>query len=280
MPMVNNLNPSSRNAYALTRAVAAIYRTLGAEVQEDVSLAGSSIDLLVTLPGSKGKAIRCAVECKGYSKLVGLTTVRAFDALIVLLRQRMLVDRAILVATKGFTEVAQRFGRTHDLELVRLADLQNRLRGREDEVLGHVDTGFAAEAKSISLKPTNKRVFVVMPFAKKFDDLYVIGIREVAEKLGLSVERADDVEHNNQVLEVIQQKISDYELVVADISSPNPNVFYEVGYAHAKRTPTILLSLNGERPPFDLQSFNQIVYESLVDLRDKLEKRIRSTLNI
>jgi hypothetical protein len=275
----DNLNSASRKAYALTRAVAAIYRTLGARVEEEVSVAGSRIDLFITLEGAGGSTIRCAVECKAYSKLVGLKTVKSFYALVHLLQERSLVDKAVLVSIEGFTANALNFGRTHHLELIRLSELQNRLRGREQEVIKHVDTGFEDEARFVLTRSVQKRVFVVMPFAKRFDDVYIIGIREVAEKLNLVVERADDIEHNNQILEVIQQKIRDYELIVADISTQNPNVFYEVGYAHAAGTPTIIVS-SDQKPPFDLQSFNQIFYESLVDLRDKLEKRIRATLDI
>lgn len=277
--MQDNLNSASRKAYGLTRAVAAIYRTLGARVEEEVSLAGSRIDLLVTLKDAAGSTVRCAIECKAYGKLVGLKTVMSFDALVQLLRARALVDRSVLISINGFTANALNFGRTHQIELIRLSDLQNRLRGREQEVIKHVETGFEDEARFVLNRPIRNRVFVVMPFAKKFDDVYIIGIREVAERLGLVVERADDIEHNNQILEVIQQKIRDYELIVADISTQNPNVFYEVGYAHAAGTPTILIS-SDQSPPFDLQSFNQIFYESLVDLRDKLEKRICVTLDL
>lgn len=142
-----------------------------------------------------------------------------------------------------------------------------------------VETGFEEEARFVLGRPTRNRVFVVMPFARRFDDVYIIGIREVAERLGLVVERADDIEHNSQILEVIQQKLRDYELIVADISTQNPNVFYEVGFAHAAGTPTILVS-SERKPLFDLQSFNQIFYESLVDLREKLDKRMRVTLDI
>lgn len=277
--MNDNLNPSSRKEYALTRAVAAIYRTLGAEVEENVSIAGSRLDLLVTLH-VPGGVIKCAVECKSYSNLVGIETVHSFHALIQLLRDRKLVDEAILISVNGFTKYALSFAKKHNLKLIKLSDLQNRLRGREDEVINRVETGFKEEAIFISSQPVLKRVFVIMPFAKEFGDVYIIGIREVAEKLALVVERADDIEHNSQILEVVQQKIRDYELIVADVSLPNPNVFYEVGYAHAVGTPTILISNNSQKPPFDLQSFNQIAYESLVDLRDKLEKRIRATLEI
>jgi hypothetical protein len=277
--MEHNLNSASRKAYALTRAVAAIYRTLGARVEEDVSLAGSRIDLLVTLKHSTGGVIRCAVECKAYGKLVGLKTIKSFFALVDLLRERTLIDKAVLVSINGFTPNALNFGTEHEIELIRLSELQNRLRGREQEVIESVETGFEAEARLVRGRPTRKRVFVVMPFARRFDDVYIIGIREVAERLGLVVERADDIEHNSQILEVIQQKLRDYELIVADISTQNPNVFYEVGFAHAAGTPTILVSTN-PKPPFDLQSFNQIFYESLVDLREKLDKRMRITLNI
>jgi hypothetical protein len=244
-----------------------------------VSLAGSQVDLLVTQRDAAGGAIRSAVECKAYGKLVGLKTVKSFFALVQLLRERALVDRAVLVSINGFTVTALNFGVAHQIELIRLSELHNASRGREQEVIKRVEAGFEDEAKSFLKRPIRQRVLVVMPFAKKFDDIYIIGIREVAERLGLVVERADDIEHNNQILEVIQQKIRDYDLIVADISSQNPNVFYEVGYAHAAETPTILVS-GDQRPPFNLQSFNQIFYESLVDLRDKLEKRIRVTLDV
>jgi hypothetical protein len=107
------------------------------------------------------------------------------------------------------------------------------VRGREQEVVKRVDTGFAQEKKLASTRSARRKVFVIMPFAKDFDDVYILGIREVAAKLGLVVERADNIEHNIQILEVIQQRIRDAELIVADTSLPNPNVFYEVGYAHA-----------------------------------------------
>lgn len=278
--MNDNLNPSSRKAYGLTRAVAAIYRTLGAKVEEDVSLAGSQIDLLVTIHGPSGGFIRCAIECKAYSKLVGLRTVTSFHALMHLLRDRSLIDKAVLISLNGFTKNAHHYAKQHDIQLIKFYDLQSRLRGREEEVVKQVETGFEEAARLVATKPVSRRVFVIMPFAREFDDIYILGIREVAEKIGLVVERADDIEHNSQILDVIQQKIRSYELIVADTSLPNPNVFYEVGYAHAAGTPTILVARSGQKLPFDLQSFNHIFYETIVDLRDKLEKRIRTTLKI
>src|SRR5438445_3724388 len=102
--MNENLNPASRKGYALIRAVAAIYMTLAAEVEEEVSIAGSRIDLLVTLRVPTSGVIKCAVECKAYSKLVGMKTVYSFYALIQLLRDRKLVDKAVLISIHGFTK--------------------------------------------------------------------------------------------------------------------------------------------------------------------------------
>jgi len=135
-----------------------------------------------------------------------------------------------------------------------------------------------ARKETAELPGRAARVFVVMPFASEFDDVYLLGIRDVAEKLGFAVDRADDIEHNENILEVIQERIRQGAAVIADISGRNPNVFYEVGYAHAVSRPTILLCRKGENVPFDLQSINYIAYASIVELRERLERRLTALL--
>lgn len=146
----------------------------------------------------------------------------------------------------------------------------------------------ASQRQSASLSATNakrtracagqlpRRLFVVMPFSQEFYDVYWLGICEVADKMGLAVERADDIEHNGGVVEVIQERIRDSDAVVADVTHQNPNVLYEVGYAHASATPTILIARCGEELPFDLRAMNHIFYENIVALRAKLERRLTS----
>jgi predicted nucleotide-binding protein len=60
--------------------------------------------------------------------------------------------------------------------------------------------------------------------------------------------------------------------IVVDVTRQNPNVFYELGFAHALRKPTILLASAAEKRalPSDLDGFQFIVYDgdnlrSLVD---------------
>jgi nucleoside 2-deoxyribosyltransferase len=100
---------------------------------------------------------------------------------------------------------------------------------------------------------------------------------EVAQKLGFVVERADNIEHNDSILKVIQDRIRYCDAVIADATGRNANVFYEIGYAAALGKPTIIIIRKGETIPFDVQSVNLIIYESIVELRERLEKRIKGT---
>lgn len=64
--------------------------------------------------------------------------------------------------------------------------------------------------------------------------------------------RADDIEHNDDLLDIIYERIRSADAVVADTTHCNPNLFYEIGYAHALGRPTILITRAGETLPFDL----------------------------
>jgi hypothetical protein len=256
------------------RRVAAIYRTLGAQVQHDVALAGNQIDLLIDEPTPSGNRMRIAVECKNYSRPVGIEVINSFGSLVYLLKQRQLIDRAQLVASNGFTRQAREAATMHDIDLVEIDDLAARVRTKED-VLNHAEEALNEEYREAAHSPKKqKKIFVVMPFAAEFEDVYILGIREVAENLNLIVERADDVEHNEDILEIIRDRIQSCDVVVADTTNSNANVFYEVGYAHGVERPTILVCRKGEKLPFDIQSRNIILYSSIVELRERLGKRL------
>lgn len=113
--------------------------------------------------------------------------------------------------------------------------------------------------------------FVLMPFDKAFDDIYKIGIKETANSLGILAERVDEQIFREGILERIYRQIEFADLIVADMTGQNPNVFYEVGYAHAKGKLCILLTQNSDDIPFDLKHHRHIVYgNSIGDLRSLL----------
>ncbi|MDD5391129.1 MAG: hypothetical protein PHD37_17470 [Gallionellaceae bacterium] len=117
--------------------------------------------------------------------------------------------------------------------------------------------------------------FVLMPFDKTFDDIYKLGIKETATALGILAERVDEQIFSEGILERIYRQIELADLIVADMTGQNPNVFYEVGYAHAKGKLCILLTQRAEDIPFDLKHHRHIVYGSSIgQLRNLLAEEM------
>jgi uncharacterized protein YjbI with pentapeptide repeats/nucleoside 2-deoxyribosyltransferase len=264
--------------YQFEREVAAIYRALGAKVEVDVGLAGSQIDIVLKEHTSTGSDISVAIECKSTERPVGVQSVVSFASVAQLLRQRGLIDRATIVAKSGFTRHARQAADEYKIELLELADLLQRAEGKQIAV-EEAEKEFEQQQSTREID-SKKRIFVVMPFSKEFEDIYFLGIREVSEGLGFIVERADDIEHNESILETICAKISAADAIIGDTTGANPNVFYEIGYAHALNCPTILIARKGSNLPFDLQGINHIMYETIVELRERLKKRLQSVFSV
>jgi hypothetical protein len=267
---------TAAEAFEFERRVAAIYRMLGADVQHDIALAGNQIDVLLNEQTEAGTAIRSAVECKYHARAVGVDIVNAFAALVTLLKSRNLIERGIIVAKSGFTRNARAAAEQFGIDLIEAADLEQRVAGRETEIKATSSELDLQQTVSVERLPI--RAFVVMPFAAEFNDIYMLGIREVAEELGLVAERADEIHHNDSIPDVIRHRINRADVVIAETSTHNPNVYYEVGLAHGVGKPTILLCKDAGAIPFDLAAINHIVYSSITDLRELLAQRLRSTL--
>ena len=93
--------------------------------------------------------------------------------------------------------------------------------------------------------------FVLMPFASEFDDIYRLGIQAAAEELDMIATRVDQqIFHKEGILERIYNQIDAADFVIADMTGKNPNVFYEVGYAHAKGKLCVLLTQQANDIPF------------------------------
>lgn len=209
---------------------------------------------------------------------MGSETVNALAGLFHLLKSRGKANAAILVAQAGFTRAARDAARAHGVELVEIDDLRQRLGER-----AHAFEAAAREIQAEDERHTREgrppRIFVAMPFSREFNDIYLLGIRDVAERLGYVVERADEIEHNGSIVDVITNRLRSCDVLVADTTTTNPNVLYEVGYAHALDIPTVLICREGESLPFDIEAVNHVIYGSIVDLREKLERRLRAMLS-
>jgi len=118
--------------------------------------------------------------------------------------------------------------------------------------------------------------FVLMPFSADFDQIYAEGIKVAAQRAGFECQRVDEQIFSEGILARVYAEIAKADLIIADMTGCNPNVFYEVGYAHALNKPVILLTQRASDIPFDLKHSQHVVYDGRTDyLRERLEERIR-----
>ncbi len=115
-----------------------------------------------------------------------------------------------------------------------------------------------------------------MPFDSSFDDTYKLGIQAACKEAGAYCERVDEQVFQGSVLERIYNQISRADIIVADMTGKNPNVFYETGYAHALGKRTILLTKSADDIPFDLKHYVHIVHQGKIsDLKKELKRRVK-----
>jgi hypothetical protein len=115
--------------------------------------------------------------------------------------------------------------------------------------------------------------FVLMPFDKTFDDIYEFGIKGACSEANLYCERVDKQIFLGSVLDRIYSQISKADVIVADMTGRNPNVFYEVGYAHALGRKVVLLTQSADDIPFDLKHFPHIIYrKEITNLKSELAR--------
>jgi hypothetical protein len=128
-------------------------------------------------------------------------------------------------------------------------------------------------------------IFVMMEFSEPYDTLYKEVIIPICEEAGLNVIRADDVfSEHGVVLQDIVKSIIESEIIIAEITPSNQNVFYELGYAHALKKPAILLAEKGKKLPFDIQGYRTLFYENSIKgkkaIMENLNKYLKAILNI
>lgn len=94
---------------------------------------------------------------------------------------------------------------------------------------------------------------------RRHSDLFLSSIVEPAiEEFHLQLIRADDISEAGMITRQVLEHIVHAQLVIADLSYHNPNVFYELSLRHACRKPTVQLIRASDRIPFDLDQFRTI----------------------
>jgi hypothetical protein len=115
-----------------------------------------------------------------------------------------------------------------------------------------------------------------MQFSTPYNELYEEVVKPVCGEFHIESVRADESYGPGLIIADILQKIDEAKIVIAEITPPNPNVYYEVGYSHARGKPTILIADRAlEKLPFDLSPFRTLFYENSIDGKRRVEEGLR-----
>ncbi len=133
-----------------------------------------------------------------------------------------------------------------------------------------------------------KVCFVVSPIGEegsevrnKADKLFKHIIKPVCEMCKFKAIRVDQLNDANSITQTIIEYLEKADLVIADISGHNPNVFYEMGFRARTNKPIIHLKTKNEKLPFDINTIRTFDYDltdldSVEEVKSRLEKTIKS----
>ncbi len=117
--------------------------------------------------------------------------------------------------------------------------------------------------------------FVLIPFDPEFNGVYEDLIVPALEDVNYEVRRADSFTDQRSILHDVVENIMQADLIVAELSSVNGNVMYELGIAHGLSKPTVLLTQDITAVPFDLRSYRLITYSLNYNDVRKLQDQLR-----
>ena len=164
--------------------------------------------------------------------------------------------------------------------------------GGKTRVLDVTEEETDSTEKTETLKKLGKGVkieasdtcFVMQPFGPPLGTYYEKIYKPAIEKAGLKPMRADaDIFGTGKIIDQVWRGIIEAKVLVAELTNRNPNVFYELGLAHALNKPVVLVSSNENDVPFDLQHIRVIYYDTTDPfwgnkLMDKVAENIISAI--
>lgn len=132
----------------------------------------------------------------------------------------------------------------------------------------------AATYRLLNRSLSRKYCFIAMPFGPEFDKIKEI-ITSTLTGIGWFVKRADDIVFPRLITSKILREILTSDVVIADLTTFNPNVFYEVGLTHSLGNDLLLITQE-KSTPIDLKDEQTIFYskDDLSGLKTELLKTI------
>ncbi len=142
----------------------------------------------------------------------------------------------------------------------------------------------------------SKECFIVCPIGedgsetrKRSDIVFDYLLKPVCESMGYEIKRCDKLFSTGKIDNEIINLLDTSDLVIADLTEFNANVFYETGYRKAKGLPCIHIAQDGVELPFDVTTVRKQFYsisdiaksekfkDSLKSVIEEIENRIGSS---
>jgi hypothetical protein len=139
-----------------------------------------------------------------------------------------------------------------------------------------------------SKEEEEKICFVISPIGEegsevreRSDQILKHIITSSVEQLGYTIIRADKIAEPGIITTQIIEHIVDAELVIADLTDKNPNVFYELAIRHAIRKPLVQMIKKGEVIPFDVAATRIIQFDlhsldSVAAAKEEIVSQVKS----
>lgn len=126
------------------------------------------------------------------------------------------------------------------------------------------------------------KCFVLMPFGDPYDSYYSGIIMPAIREAGYIPFRADEIYGTKPIIADIFESIRESAVLVAEATSKNPNVNYELGIAHALDKPVVIISQSIDDIPFDYKHRRVIIYDTkkvkwVTELQSSITNTLRST---
>jgi len=116
---------------------------------------------------------------------------------------------------------------------------------------------------SVDMEVDAPAALVIMPFSEPWStSVYQLFIKPAVEEAGLSCTRGDEVPRRGSLMNNLWDAVLRAGVVIADISVPNPNVFYEMGLAHAIGKEAFVLRQAGSPVPADFNGAHRVEYDT------------------
>jgi nucleoside 2-deoxyribosyltransferase len=128
-------------------------------------------------------------------------------------------------------------------------------------------------------KTANGLCFVLMPFDRFHNRIYADVIKPVViNECGYACSRGDEFLSNRIIMQEVWDMILAADVIIAELTDRNPNVFYELGLAHSMNKHVVLLTRSSNRIPFDVTQWRCVVYDKGSHGEEKLRKHLKETL--